>query len=1188
MKEFIERLSKGIIEYEKPVLELSESALELTLDMGEVRKGYFLIKSSNNIPLKCVVYSSSECLRILNNQFTGIEGKIEYEIDTTMVEVGESIHGYIDVVSNGGEASIKYDVKVESKSAETNIGKIKNMFHFANFVQTNYEEALGLFTSSKFPEIFIGDNLKTLSLYEGLMTNADKSVAMEEFLIASNKKKRVTLSLSEYEKKYDHPTEVFSDTFVISKDNWGYVSCDIKCDCPFIQIDRKKLSSDDFAGSNFEFTYLVRPERLHAGMNYGRISIVRNNIYKENICVNITVDNTSNSADIKRRLEYEKSKVELYKSYLDFRMHKTDMNQWSRNSLGIIEKMRNIDDSSYYPKLLQAQILISMRREADASWLLENIAETLIERRNKETSAYCYYLYVRTLQKRSPEFTEEMKKKIRECYDNGNDTWEILWVLMYMDESYENNVSLKLARIKEQYGMGMRNPIMYYEAAYVLAYQPMMLRMLNDFEIQITNFAVKYGIINEKLAVQYAEIASKEKNITKVVFKTLVNLYELYKNDSILSAICSILIKRGLVGSEYAEWYKKGILRELKLAGIYENYLYSLEDDFREPLPQMVYMYFSYNVDVTNAKLSYLYANIIYNKTKTPHIYNTYLKQIEKFAASSLLAGKMDKYFAVIYKDIMSKSFVSPEIAAKLPEIICTKLLTCKSDKIKSVRVIHKELIESEEVPVINKKACVHIYTEEPVFVFEDIYGNKYAEGVDYKLEQLVDMEDYLKMCYEMSAQSLALNMHFADDYMHYRRNSEKSISILQVLIQMDGIRNAYKKLVEKEIVEYYMENYEGDSLDEYLGIVSVDNMDIALRNKVVELMIMRQHYGRAYEIIKKYGYMSIDPRRIMRFVSRTSEEIEFEKIELLVNMASFTFKKGKYDENVLEYLDKYYYGTTKDMLEVWKAAKAFSVDVRELEERLIGQMLFTGTYSGKLSKVYESYYEKGPLEKIKKAYLISKCYDYFVKDVVVDEHIFDYVDKELSRNEEMTDICKMAYIKYYATVDDIPEGKIENAKKIIEYFSAKKIIFQCFKKYRKYFKLPYVVEDKTILEYRTNPEAKVFVNHILETGLYDHKNYSVEEMRPVYPGVFTYEVVLFYGESLIYYITEQVGEETFITESQSLSPENQTVGENNSRYGMLNDLMVCQEVHEDSTVSEIAKNYYVTKTMTEELFELM
>ncbi|MBE5938920.1 MAG: hypothetical protein E7266_00860 [Lachnospiraceae bacterium] len=1186
MKEVVEKLSRGVIEYERPVLELSESSMEITVDSGEVRKNYFLVKSSNNIPMKCVIYSTNECLRIVDNAFIGTEGRIEYEIDGTMLETGDTINGYINVVSNGGEASIRYEVKVEGKSANTNIGKIKNMFHFANYVQTNYEEALNLFTSKQFVDIFIGRDLKMLSIYEGLMTNKDKAVAMEEFLIASNKKKRVTLSLSEYTKKYDHPYEVFSDSFVVSKDNWGYISCDIVCDSPFIQIDRSVLSSDDFAGSNFEFTYLIRPERLHDGINYGRISIESNNLTNEKIHLDIIVDNTSEEHTLNR--EYDRCRVELYNVYLDFRTRKIDINQWCRNSLAIIDKMRNMDDTAYFPKLLQAQIYISMKRDADASWLLENIAETLIEKRNREPEAYCYYLYVRTLQKRNPEFTDEMKKKVREYYENGYDKWEILWLLIYMDESYESNISLKLARIKEQYSFGMRSPLMYFEAATVFAYQPMMLRMLNDFEVQTMNFAVKNGLVNEKLAVQYAELAEKEKNITKVIFKTLVRLYEMYRNNAILSAICSILIKKGFVGKEYIKWYRLGIEKELKLAGIYENYLYSLSEDYEEQLPQLVYMYFNYNVDVSNDKLAYLYANIITNKLSAPGIYNTYLKQMEKFAAASLLAGKMNKYFAVIYKDIMSKSFISPEIAEKLPEIICTRLLTCKSEKIKSVRVIHKELIESEEVPVINGKAYVHIYTEEPVLVFEDIYGNKYVEGVKYNLEKLVDMEEYLKMCYEMSAQNLSLNMYFADEYIRYRRNPDKSVAVLQLLIQMDGVREEYKKKIEKEIVEYYKDNYDGDKLDEYLEIVNVEGMDNSLRNQVIELMIVRNHYGRAYELIKKYGYMNIEPRRIMRFVSGVVKEIEFEKIELLVDMAAFAFEKRKYDECILEYLNKYYYGTTTMMLEIWEASNEFAYPVRELEERLLAQMLFTNSFSGKIDKVYSSYYEKGPVEKIKKAYLISKSYDYFVRDVVVAESIFSYIGKELERDEDLTDICKMAYVKYYSEKENPSEEVLENVKRIIEYLCSKNIIFQCYKKYGKYIKLPYIVEDKTILEYKTNPDAKVFVNYVFENGAYEQKSYTVEEMRCVYPGVFIFEATLFYGESLNYYITEQIDDKSMITESQTLVTEGRTIGENPSRYGMLNDLMICQELHEESTVTEISENYLLYKVLTEELFNLL
>lgn len=1186
MKEFIDKLSRGVIEYERPIIEVSVSEIDFELDTNEKKKGSFTIKSINNIPVKCVIYSSNQCLKPENNTVVGLEGKIEYTVDGSFIQENTEITGNINIVSNGGEYTIPYRIGAQSRSAGTVRGKIRNMFHFANYVQTDYEDALKLFQSEDFKKIFLGGDLKLISIYDGLIESNNKRAAMEEFLIAANKKKRVTLSLSEDYREYDHPTEIVSESVIISKDSWGYVDIRIESDCHFIQIQKKHLTSDDFAGSNYEYTFLLRPDKLHGGINYGTINFIDNNTSQGTLSLKIKADNKKNRHE--ETMQYKKYIAGIYRFYLDFRMHKCDMQEWSSNTLEIINKIRSINDEDYFIKLLQAQIYISRNMESDASWLLENVAETLIEKRNILVNEYSYYLYVRTLQKRDRDFTEEMKKKIREIYDNGHENWEILWVLLYMDDIYDNNVSLKLARIKEQYSMGMRSPIMYFEAAMVFLEQPSMLRMLNDFEKQVIFFILKNGIMTEKLALEYACLALKERTGDNVIMETIKRLYKIYNNSEILAVAVSLLIRDGLIGERFLPWYREGIEKELKIAGIYEYYLNSLPDDYDKKMPPVVYMYFNYNTDVANDKLSLLYAGIIKHREEIPDIYNAYMKQIEKHAASYMINGKVNKNLAVIYKDVMSKSLISPEIAEVLPDILCTCMIKCRNTSIKSVIVVHKELKSSENVPVTGGVAYVRIYTEEPVIIFEDIYGNRYYKDIEYTMEKLFDMEDYLKMCYEISAQNIGLSMHFADEYIRYRKNSMKSIGILQLLIKMKEIRPEYKAVMENEIIDYYMDNYDGDSLDEYLESVETDYMDINMRNKIIELLIIRNHYNKAMDIIRKYGYMNIEPRRIMMLASRIISLTDYEENSLVTELSAFAFLKGKYDEIILEYLSRYYYGTTKEMLHIWDAGNDFSFQSRELEERLLGQMLFTGIYLGSIGKVYDSYFKKGPMDKIKKAYLISKSYDYFVKEKIVDEKIFDYINRELDDDEDIADICKFAYIKYYREIQGI-SGKIkENAKNIIEYFCAKNIIFEFFKEYKKYFSIPYVAEDKTILEYRTNPDSKVYINYIIETGTFEQKNYTKLEMRSVYPGIFTFDIILFYGERLIYYISEEHNKESIITESRKVGLSDRIIGENPSRYGILNDIMICKELHEESTLAEIARGYDLKQRLTDEMFKIM
>lgn len=392
----------------------------------------------NDKTIKGVVYSTHEKFRIINNTFLGKEIAIKYEIDTFGMFENEEIAGNINIVSNGGEAAIPFKINIKPMCIETTIGEVKNLFHFANLVQTSYDEAISIFKSARFPKILLRDDFYLESVYEGLMGSNDLDLAMEELLIAANKKTPVTIELNETNRSYDNLTENYGDSVIITKNNWGYLNIDIAVEGDFITGYKKKITTHDFAGSSYEFSYLIDVKRLKQGNNFGKIKFITNSkILTLDILVKAKTTLTRD------KLDYQRYEKQLYRLYLDFRLKKINIEKWSDMSLAIIERMRAIDDTSYFIKLFQAQVEISKGRESESAWILESVAESLIEKKNDNIEMYCYYLYVRTLQKRDVGFTAEVIKKIREYYENGYDTYKLLWLLLYLDESFDTNQSLK-------------------------------------------------------------------------------------------------------------------------------------------------------------------------------------------------------------------------------------------------------------------------------------------------------------------------------------------------------------------------------------------------------------------------------------------------------------------------------------------------------------------------------------------------------------------------------------------------------------------------------------------------------------------------------------------------------------------------------------------------------------------------
>lgn len=1185
MKELIDKLARGVIEYDLPVLEVSVSEIEIKVRSEKAYRSNFTVFSSNGVPLKGFVYSTSEFIVIEDKVFEGEEVTINYSVATDYINDGDEVNGEIYVVSNGGEVNIPVAIKVKSISCTTSIGELKNLFHFANLVQMNYEEALTIFKSKNFAHIFLQDDFYLLSMYEGLIKSSSVEVAMEEFLVLANKKQPTRIGISQNHKEYDNITEDEGDTLIISKENWGYTNIDIVVKDEFIEVSKNKITSEDFAGSNYEFAFCIKKDKLHAGNNYGVIEFVTKTQTER---LTISAKRPATLSEI--NVCYATSIKDIYKKYIDFRVRRIDMEKWADGTLDIIERMRSVSDKSVFLKLLQAQVCISKGMEKDASWLLESAAEELFESGNKDQELYCYYLYVRTIQKRNPEFTEEMIEKIKSIYNTKNNSWKILWILFYLDESFDNNLSIKLARIKEKYVQGMKSPLMYYEAAAIFIQSPEFLRVLDGFELQVLNFASREGIITKQLAMQIAELAMSTKAFNKLLFSILAELYDMYGTKHILMAIVGMLIKGNKTDSKYFFWYEEAVIEEIKLTSLYEYFMYSLPEDYNKPLPQLVVLYFGYNSGISNDKLAIVYANLITYKDEMEQVYKANYVQLERFASKSLEAGLIDEHFSIIYKEVLKKAMIIPEVADVLPKLVNTYVIRVERDDIKEIEIVHKETKEVSVYPVVNKKAYVQIYTEDAAVIFIDINGVRYGKSVNHTKLKLLNLEEYLELCYEIKPEDENLILYMADRYLKYREQPDKAIRTLRHMVKLPNIRDEYRIYVEREIISYYSTNYDFDVVDEYL--MTVDGMHLLTKARVnlIELMIVRGLYERAYEMMAKFGYSNIDAARVLRCGSKLIEKNEFERDELLINMVMYAYRKGKYNENVLKYLGAYFQGATKELNDLWVSCEAYDYNDRNLDENLIASILFTGVCSNCIGKVYESYQHKGPSEKIRRAYLFAKAYDYFVKEKVVDQAVFKNIERDIMVDNPLHDICKLAYVKYKSTDDELTERQVEICRDIIFYMCSIGRYFNCYKKYEKYFSLPLLMQNKTIVEYHTNPNNHVTIHYHMGGDETSVNQYMTKEMKDVCNGIFMIEFVVFYGEEIQYYITEESDGEQTITESAGLTLDDEDAVKDvgrESRYTYLNDMMVAYEMKDNDTLTELATEYVIKSELLDMIFKI-
>ncbi len=1178
MKDKIERFSKGDFEYELPFICPSEEEIRITVEAGKSYEGSFIICNSMERQMKGIIYSSNRLMRIEQPSFFGISNTVIYSFHATYLKAGEVIQGEISIVSDCGEKSIPFSVNVEVAYINTSLGKIKDLFQFTNLARMDWSEAKKVFRMEEFERIFLGNEERYRFIYRNLIKSISTSQALEEFLIAIHKKAMIRLGIDKTRVEYLIMEEGISDKLILTKDHWGYAEIRVSTDTPFIQLEQKFLWADRFIGNTHQVSYSIDPGKLRPGVNYGQIIIktAYQTIEVEVICrYQKQMDHPS-----QHRL-YQKLELGLMDNYLSFRLNKINLESYIEEAEALLTELPD-RESSRLKSLIKVHLALISGKQKIAQEELERFQkeEAILKRRS--IVEYCAYLYLKALFEKDEEVVKEAAQTIRFYYENDNEDWRILWFLLNLDSGYGKSGGKKLTDIKEQYNNGCHSPILYYEAVCILNKEPVLLREMNDFEIQILNFGIKNWILSKELAQQYTYLANKRKTYHPVIHRGLVKLYDEYGDTDTLSAICCLLIK-GLKKSEkYFEWYRLGVEAQLRITELYEYYMYSISYSMQEPLAQPVLLYFIYNSSISDRKKAFLYANIVRNKEKNEPIYRSYLKRMEIFAMKMLEAHQISNDLALLYREFLNKGMLNAALSGHMPYVMYRHEFYCDNPNMISVKVVHKELGMEENLTLTKGIAQIDIFTSNAEIFLIDNLGNYYVESVDYNVSPYLKPEDYENHCLEYSKHPMLL-LHLFDRYQNYRIMSDNAIALRKQVLLIENLAKEYITDCYQTLIEYYYENYNDELLEHYLNRIDLQSIKPMERAKYIEYMVVRKLYNRAMEALEIFGFEGITVNRLVKMCSGWMLTVEAEqKHELMVALCYYVFSHGKYDEAILRYLISYYEGKTTEMFHLWKAAKSFELDTHNLEERLLTHVLFTESYIEESYRVFYEYYKDVTNHMLVRAYLSFYAYNYLVHEHVIHTGLFPVMKRELNYDEN--EICLLAWLKHNVHNNKLTENERSFIELQIARFVRKGIILPFFSEYRGQVSLPEKVLDKYYITYITDPGNQVYIHFRLLKG--QEQNFIIERMPNVFMGIHVKEFILFYHECVQYYITEGYAEEEAITESFHAQYDPESPEEEDGRYNQINLMLMALEVKDDNALLDIMENYIQREYLTDTLFK--
>lgn len=1181
MRARIGQIAAGRFNGTKPILAFSEETIDLSVIEGRSEAGSFVIESTNQIKICGIVYSTNPRMECLNPHFEGEKVRIRYQFNSKGLTEGDTCEGKFVIVCNQIEYSLSFCARITRLYAEASTGAVKSLDDFTRLAASNWDEAYHLFYNRNFLNTIPYDNVYERLTYEDFACARPSGQNMEEFLIGVNKKKPVSISVDKSEEIFMASKEPQSGCFTITKDNWGYTEIRLRTDCEFIKLSKHFLTHDDFIGKTYLYEYIIDASAMHAGRNFGRIYI--DGVY-QSFTIDITAgvrDDDGSISGIAVTKDIKECMAGIMELYTGFRLKRIVTGVWANETISILNHLHALMPDEHMYELMKAQAFIINRQRQEAKWILDDFKHS---NPDKKSPIWGYYLYLMTLLEREPSYIDNMTHEVELIFYENPDSVLLFWVLLFLRNQYFDDNAGKLKDIKYWVLRGCSSPYLYIEAYYLISQDPYLIKELSVFELRILSWAVKKKALTKELAGAIFEAVDLAGGFDNRVYELLTAAYEICPEAEYVGIICSYLIKGHKNDTCFHKWFELGIENKLRLTGLYESYLITMDDRQISPVPKIIQMYFSYDNKLPYRKLAVLYNNIIAAKETEPEVYHKYRKAMGRFAMDQAQLRHIDDNLAVLYEDMLELGFINEELSAAFSDIIYTHKLIVFDKRIVRAIIYQNEMKEPQIVPVTDQCAYFELFSNDYVILFEDSRGYRYVKSISYRLQRLMDAEKYLDRCISLSPDRPQYIVSHFKNVRDYSDFTKGDLKLFKPVFYSESFSDSYKAVMGYRILKYcQLHDYE-DYVRPFLQSIDFDILQKDARKYLIDMLVSNRLYEKAYDMAMEYG---IDMLAAASQVVLCENALKVQHVDddFMVQLAISAFKTGKYSDLVLKYLCENYTGPTDELINLWHAADKFSISCMKLDERILEQGIYTQIEPEKISDIFLEYYKRAGNEKLILAYISLVAHGYLHSGRCKADFIFDIIEKRFIGNRTLNDACQLALLKHFAEITDITQAELEIEDTLLKYYIYNNMYFDFFARLDYRLLKKYFIYDKAFLQYESTPGAHVVLHYSRDE---DGEEFNSEDMVEMYDGIYVKAFVIFFGELIRYYITEEHDNSIEVKESNRLTCNNIPGDNDHSRYNLINEMIISDTLSDETTLKSNIDEYKRLDAATKQLFKLI
>lgn len=1132
-----------------PIVSLSVTNLDIEVEEGQVYKDSFFIESENKVPIEGYVCATSDKVETEVERLEGTRQEIPFYFKGKLATAGNTFEGDIVLITNGGEYNIPYSINVIRKFVETSKGRISTMEEFVQIYENDRKEAVDLFFLPNFEEVFLQGKPEEKELYHSLMKSRSKSLILEEFLTAAGYKNTSFLDVSQDKLVLEEDTNAQLELLLTQP---GYVEGSIYSEKGQIQISRGHFSSDDFADGKLSFTVEKKPNLLN-GSDIIHIDTVRQNI---GISVEWWTKQTSLTKEKEKKLYLKKKRAQLMHNYLYFRTGSIGFEDFAEDSGHVLEELSQYTDENEW-KLYRMHFFLMEEKKEEGKELLDVLEEA--SKREEFTPLEAnYFLYLKAMYYRTPEAISRAVSAIREFYELSEYKAEALWMLIYLDREYVYNKRLQYDTIRQLFEEGNNSSLLYFEACDILNENPAYMEELGKFEISIFRWGVRYGYISLSLSYQFARLALKTKYYNKSVYYIAEKLYGVEPDEQFLQVICSLLIKGNRTGKEYHEYFRLAVEANLKIIGLNEFFIRSMDFETYDIIPQRVLIYFTYSNSLDYLEKAYLYSNVLRNKEKYEEVYGAYYSKMLPFIEEQLLKGRINEHLAYLYTCFQKEVLEKPDNWKAVCDILFYHKLICNNPHIIGVYVSCPEIGTEKYYPLSGGTSGVEIYNKRAVLYFVDNNEQRYVKDINYQLKEFLSPQQFEE---EWISRNLSNRKILLMESGKMEESiKEQTLPVLhRIVFNDDFTRWMQVEAVEKMLV-YYENHQDKRNLARWLGKIDYSNISTEFRKTLMDYYMEVGMMEDAFFGIELYGCDIMGAAKILRLASFGAQCYQGRDDEATISLAYAAFIRKKCNKDTLTYLMKYFKGETAVLLEIWERGKRFGLETAEFERRILEQVMFTGNDTEGVFPVFESFYQSDEGDELIDRYLEYASMKELESSMELNDFMHMAIGQEIVNGRMENRHSRIHFLYYFAGREEWYEKIKDTAIYIINGFLQEEFYLPVYQAYSQWIPFPIHYREMTFLTYHGRAGRNVVLRYQIDGEEFSLRELHLEE---VLPGMYVCHMNFFQKDHVKYRL-ESDGSP--VDEGENLEFETFEYGDGEeSRFFTLNHLD-----SEESSLTEV------------------